>query len=265
MQIILLEGRGFSVVSATSSRSGRLRPQLPHPARQGQARDAANLAEFEARPCRARACPAEKLAAAQELRPAARRRQRRSVRKAGMDGRLFSSVATPTSPRRSPLKGFDIERSAIRMPDGRSRVGETSLEVSLHADVLANITVVVVGPSSNRGFACVMKGLPLAAFFFSAARGALPSPTSPVRLGLRPGPYGASDEFRVFPFLRFLRRPELANLQIKLPPHSLEAEQSLIGGILLDNQGLGTRRRPGERRPISIATTTVASTATSPS
>ncbi|HHW64797.1 MAG TPA: replicative DNA helicase, partial [Rhodocyclaceae bacterium] len=28
--------------------------------------------------------------------------------------------------------------------------------------------------------------------------------------------------------------PQLA--QIKLPPHSLEAEQSLIGGVLLDNQ-----------------------------
>ena len=28
--------------------------------------------------------------------------------------------------------------------------------------------------------------------------------------------------------------PQIA--QIKLPPHSLEAEQSLIGGVLLDNQ-----------------------------
>ena len=41
-------------------------------------------------------------------------------------------------------KGFDIDRSAIRMPDGPlKQVGETSLEVSLHADVLASITVVV--------------------------------------------------------------------------------------------------------------------------
>ena len=41
-------------------------------------------------------------------------------------------------------KGFDIDRSAIRMPEGPlKQVGETSLEVSLHADVLASITVVV--------------------------------------------------------------------------------------------------------------------------
>jgi len=35
-------------------------------------------------------------------------------------------------------------------------------------------------------------------------------------------------------FSDFSADPQLA--QIKLPPHSLEAEQSLIGGILLDNQ-----------------------------
>ena len=35
-------------------------------------------------------------------------------------------------------------------------------------------------------------------------------------------------------FSGFSADPQLA--QIKLPPHSLEAEQSLIGGVLLDNQ-----------------------------
>ena len=49
----------------------------------------------------------------------------------------------PTSPEALAARGFDIERSAIRVPDGPlKQVGETSSK-SLHADVLANITVVV--------------------------------------------------------------------------------------------------------------------------
>lgn len=61
-----------------------------------------------------------------------------------MDGRLFGSVGNADISEALAAKGFDIERSAIRMPDGPlKQVGETQLEVSLHADVLANITVVV--------------------------------------------------------------------------------------------------------------------------
>ena len=39
-----------------------------------------------------------------------------------------------------------IDRAAVRMPDGPlKQVGEVQLEVALHADVLATITVSVVG------------------------------------------------------------------------------------------------------------------------
>ena len=55
--------------------------------------------------------------------------------------------------------------------------------------------------------------------------------------------------------------PQVAAL--KLPPHSIEAEQSLIGGLLLDNTRLGPHRRHGHRDATSIATTTAASSATS--
>ncbi|KFB73734.1 MAG: 50S ribosomal protein L9 [Candidatus Accumulibacter phosphatis] len=41
--------------------------------------------------------------------------------------------------------GFEIEKSAIRMPAGPLKVlGETQLEVALHSDVMATITVAVV-------------------------------------------------------------------------------------------------------------------------
>ena len=42
--------------------------------------------------------------------------------------------------------GFDVEKSDVGMPMGPLKVvGESSLEVSLHTDVLATIKVAVVG------------------------------------------------------------------------------------------------------------------------
>lgn len=113
---------------------------------QGKAKRAtqANLAEFEARRAELERVQAEKLAAAQELAGKLEGVSVEVARKAGMDGRLFGSVGNADISEALAAKGFDIERSAIRMPDGPlKQVGETQLEVSLHADVLANITVVV--------------------------------------------------------------------------------------------------------------------------
>lgn len=113
---------------------------------QGKAKRAtqANLAEFEARRAELERAQAEKLAAAQELAGKLEGVSVEVARKAGMDGRLFGSVGNADISEALAAKGFDIDRSAIRMPDGPlKQVGETSLEVSLHADVLASITVVV--------------------------------------------------------------------------------------------------------------------------
>ena len=86
---------------------------------------------------------AEKLAAAWESGGKLEGVSVEVARKAGMDGRLFIGRQCRHL-RGARRQGFDIERSAIRMPDGPlKQVGETQLEVSLHADVLANITVVV--------------------------------------------------------------------------------------------------------------------------
>ena len=43
-------------------------------------------------------------------------------------------------------KGFVVEKSAVRMPDGPLKaVGESQLVVALHTDVTATISVTVVG------------------------------------------------------------------------------------------------------------------------
>lgn len=113
---------------------------------QGKAKRAtqANLAEFEARRAELERQQADKLAASQAIAAQLEGVTVQVSRKAGMDGRLFGSVGNADISEALAAKGFDIERSAIRMPDGPlKQVGETQLEVSLHADVLANITVVV--------------------------------------------------------------------------------------------------------------------------
>lgn len=147
MQIILLEkvvnlgGLGDVVKVKDGYARNFLIPQ-------GKAKRAtqANLAEFEARRAELERAQAEKLAAAQALAAKLEGVSVQVARKAGMDGRLFGSVGNADIAEGLVAQGFDIDRSAIRMPDGPlKQVGDTQLEVSLHADVLATITVSVVG------------------------------------------------------------------------------------------------------------------------
>ncbi|MFT3759747.1 50S ribosomal protein L9 [Thauera sp.] len=115
---------------------------------QGKAKRATetNLAEFEARRAELERVQAEKLAAAQELAGKLEGVSVQVARKAGMDGRLFGSVGNADVSEALAAQGFDIDRAAIRMPDGPlKQVGEVQLEIGLHADVLATITVAVVG------------------------------------------------------------------------------------------------------------------------
>ena len=115
---------------------------------QGKAKRAtqSNLAEFESRRAELERAHAEKLAAAQELATKLEGVTVKVARKAGMDGRLFGSVGNADVAEGLVAQGFDIDRAAVRMPDGPlKQVGEVQLEVALHSDVLATITVAVVG------------------------------------------------------------------------------------------------------------------------
>ena len=68
------------------------------------------------------------------------------ARKAGVDGRLFGSVTNYDVADGLKALGFTVEKSDIRMPNGPLKaIGESTLEVALHTDVLASITVTVVG------------------------------------------------------------------------------------------------------------------------
>ena len=146
MQIILLEkvvnlGNLGDVVKV---KDGYARNFLI-PQRMAKRATPAAMAEFEARRAELEKAAAEKLAAAQALAEKMAGVSVSVSRKAGMDGRLFGSVGTNDIADALKAAGFTIDKASIRMPEGPLKVlGEFPLDVALHTDVLANITVAVV-------------------------------------------------------------------------------------------------------------------------
>lgn len=103
-------------------------------------------AEFEARRAELEKLAAEKLAAAQALAEKMAGVVVEIARKAGVDGRLFGSVTNADIAEGLKAQGFDVEKASVRMPTGPLKtVSETTIDVALHTDVVAQITVKVVG------------------------------------------------------------------------------------------------------------------------
>jgi len=102
-------------------------------------------AEFETRRAELEKIAAEKLAAAQGVADKMAGLSVSVARKAGLDGRLFGSVGNADIAEALKAAGFDLDRSAVRLPEGPLKtIGEFPIDVALHTDVLANITVAVV-------------------------------------------------------------------------------------------------------------------------
>jgi len=105
-----------------------------------------NLAAFEAKRAELEREQATVLAAAQARATKIEGLMVQITRKAGVDGRLFGSVSNFDIAEALQVQGFEVEKSGIRMPDGPlKQVGDFPLQVSLHTDVVANITVSVLG------------------------------------------------------------------------------------------------------------------------
>ena len=115
---------------------------------QGKAKRATPVAlkEFEAKRAELEKAAAEKLDAAKALAEKFAGVVVTIARKAGVDGRLFGSVTNHDVAEGLAKLGFDLEKSAVRMPTGPLKmIGESELEVSLHTDVVATVKVVIVG------------------------------------------------------------------------------------------------------------------------
>ena len=145
MQIILLEkvvnlgGLGDVVKVKDGYARNFLIPQ-----RMAKRATPAAMAEFEARRAELEKIAAAKLAAAQGVADKMAGLSVSVARKAGMDGRLFGSVGNADIAEALKAAGFDVDKSSVRMPEGPLKaIGEFPLDVSLHTDVLAAITVVI--------------------------------------------------------------------------------------------------------------------------
>jgi len=115
---------------------------------QGKAKRATpgNLAEFERRRGELEKTQAEALAAAQDRGAKVDGVMVQITRKAGVDGRLFGSVTTYDIAEALQGVGHEVERSAIRLPQGPLKaVGDYPIAVALHGDVVVQITVSVLG------------------------------------------------------------------------------------------------------------------------
>jgi large subunit ribosomal protein L9 len=115
---------------------------------QGKARRATEAAikEFEARRADLEKAQADRLAAAQAEGAKLNGTTVRITAKAGVDGRLFGSVTNYDISEALTKQGFQVNKAQIRMPQGPLKaVGEHTISVALHTDVVAEVKVTVVG------------------------------------------------------------------------------------------------------------------------
>ena len=114
---------------------------------QGKAKRATdeNRKVFEAKRAELERAQGEKLAEAQEKAGKIEGLTVQLARKAGVDGRLFGSVGNADVAEALAAQGIEIEKAAVRLPLGPlKQIGDTQVEVALHSDVVATITVSIV-------------------------------------------------------------------------------------------------------------------------
>ncbi len=115
---------------------------------QGKAKRATetNMAEFETRRAEIVAADKAKLADAQARGEKLAGLTVQITQKAGVDGRLFGSVTNADIATAMAALGFEIEKSQVRMAEGHLKnVGDHPVSIQLHTDVIADITVSVLG------------------------------------------------------------------------------------------------------------------------
>jgi len=104
------------------------------------------IAEFEVRRAELEKTAAEKLAAAQAEGEKLNGLTVQIGQKAGVDGRLFGSVTNADIAAALTKQGFAVEKAQVRLPEGPLKmVGDHPVQVSLHTDVLVDVTVSVLG------------------------------------------------------------------------------------------------------------------------
>ena len=117
---------------------------------QGKAKRATaeNLKAFEMRRAELEKAAAEAVAKARDQAAKLEGLLLQIAQKAGVDGRLFGSVTNIDILDALGKLGHEVERSHIRMPQGPlKQVGDYPIQIALHSDVIATVTVSVLGES----------------------------------------------------------------------------------------------------------------------
>lgn len=146
MQVILLEkvanlGNLGDVVKV---KDGYARNFLI-PTRQARRATESAIKEFEAKRAELEKVAAEKLSTAQALGEQLNGKTFVITQKAGVDGRLFGSVTNADIAEALNKAGHAIIKSQVRLPNGPLKtVGEFTVSVAPHTDVVVDVTVKVV-------------------------------------------------------------------------------------------------------------------------
>ncbi|WP_034293264.1 50S ribosomal protein L9 [Herbaspirillum sp. RV1423] len=147
MQVILLEkvvnlgGLGEVVRVKDGYARNFLIPQ-----RMARRATATAIAEFEAKRAELEKAAAEKLATAQAQGEKLSGLAVQITQKSGVDGRLFGSVTNFDIAEALAKQGFPVEKAQVRLPQGPLKiVGDHTVSVALHTDVVVDVTVAVLG------------------------------------------------------------------------------------------------------------------------
>ena len=109
----------------------------------------ANKAEFEAKRVELEKAAAAKLAEMQAQGEKLAGTTIKLTQKAGVDGRLFGSVTNFDIAEELGKQGYKVAKSQVRMPSGPIKtVGDSTVSVALHTDVVVDINVTVYGETA---------------------------------------------------------------------------------------------------------------------
>ena len=109
----------------------------------------AAIKEFEDRRADLEKVAADRLAGAQALGEKMSGRTVHITQKAGVDGRLFGSVTNADIADALTRIDFKVAKGQVRMPNGPLKtVGEHTVTVTPHTDVVVEVKVVVLGETS---------------------------------------------------------------------------------------------------------------------
>src|ERR1700759_3955722 len=106
---------------------------------------AANIAQFEAQRHELEAKAAQELAAAQARAVKFGASKLEIKAKAGTEGKLFGSIATPDIAEAAVKAGQPIARAEVRMPNGPIRTtGDHTVQLHLHTDVDVTLPISII-------------------------------------------------------------------------------------------------------------------------